>query len=325
MVPHDSVLLQLLALIDQLPLAAPSTAVRRGRPCIYSERLFLKAVVVMILRQLPTVHALLAVLAEPSMAGVRDALSEAGHFPTRRTWERRLHAVPERLPAQIALVGEHLLALLAPWAAGGRAVAIDSTVVAARGGVWHKKDREAGVVPHTSIDTEAHWTKSGWHGWVYGYKLHLIVTVGQIWLPLAAELTPANIADNAEAVLLLDALREAAVLVLGDMSYNDPDLAIHCAQHQRTLVTTKRGTYPHTDDGVEVRRLFHQLRSHAIENFNGQFKGIFDCLRPVPTTGLVNTQRYVLGAVLVYQLALLQRFRTGGSLRTGLKPLLQAA
>jgi hypothetical protein len=34
-------------------------------------------------------------------------------------------------------------------------------VLAARGGVWHKKDREAGVVPHSSIDTEAAWTKSG--------------------------------------------------------------------------------------------------------------------------------------------------------------------
>ncbi|MBF6558601.1 MAG: transposase [Acidimicrobiales bacterium] len=323
MVPHDSVLVQLLALIDQLPLA-PSAA-RRGRPCVYSERLFLKAVVVMIVRHLPTVYALLAVLAEPGMAAVRDALSEAGCFPTRRTWERRLKAVPERLPAQIALVGERLLALLDPWADGSRAVAIDSTVLAARGGVWHKKDRAAGVVPHTSIDTEAHWTKSGWHGWVYGWKLHLIVTVGSIWLPLAAELTPANVADNVEAVLLLDALREAALFVLGDMGYSDPDLVTHCAQRQRTLVTTRRAAYPHRDDGVEVRRLFHQLRSHAIENFNGQFKAIFDCARPVPTKGLVATQRHLLGAVLVYQLALLYRFQTGGSLRAGLKPLLQAA
>jgi hypothetical protein len=323
MVPQDGVLLQLLSLLDQLPLA-PSAA-RRGRPYVYAERLFLKALVVMIVRHLPTVHALLAVLEERGMAAVRDALSGPGRFPARRTWERRLRAVPEHLPEQIALVGEHLLELLDPWADGGRAVAIDSTVLAARGGVWHKKDREAGVVPHTSTDTEAHWTKSGWHGWVYGWKLHLIVTVGQIWLPLAAELTPANVADNQEAVLLLEALRAAALFVLGDMSYNDPELATHCAQQHRTLVTTKRGAYPHTDDGVEVRRLFHQLRSHAIENFNAQFKSIFDVTRPVPTKSLVATQRYVLGAVLVYQLALLYRFEMGGSLRAGLKPLLQAA
>jgi hypothetical protein len=323
MVSQTPLLLQLLDLIDTLPLARSASG--RGRPRRYSERLFLKAVVVMVVRHLPSAHALWAVLAEPEMAPVRAALSEQGRFPARRTFERRLRGVPDALPAQIALVGEVLLGLLDPWAAGGRAVAIDSTPLHARGGVWHRKDREAGVVPHTSIDTAAHWTKSGWHGWVYGWKLHLLVTVGAVWLPLAAELTPANVADNEQAIALLDALRQAALFVLGDTAYNDPALHEHCGHRGRTLVATKRGSYPHTDDGVEVRRVFHQLRSHAIENFNGQFKGIFDCSRPVPTKGLVNTRRYVLGAVLVYQLALLQRFRTGGSLRAGLKPLLQAA
>ncbi|MGZ3353096.1 MAG: transposase [Xanthobacteraceae bacterium] len=323
MVSQTPLLMQLLALIDQLPLAA--SAVRRGRPCVYSERLFLKAVVVMVLRHLPTVHALVAVLEQPEMAAVRAALGEHEHFPTRRTFERRLKALPTSLPDQIALVGEHLMALLDPWAEGGHAVAIDSTVLPARGGVWHKKYREVGEVPHTSIDTEAHWTKSGWHGWVYGWKLHLIVTVAGVWLPLAAELTPANAADNEQAPSLLNALTLEHVFVLGDTAYNDPEIRQHCVQHQRTLVATKRGAYPHPDDGVAVRRLFHELRSRAIENFNGQFKGIFDCSRPVPTKGLIPTQRYVLGAVLVYQLALLHQFQIGGDLRRGLKPLLQAA
>lgn len=323
MVTQTSLLVQLLALIDELPLA-PS-AVRRGRPPQYTERLFLKALVVMVVRHLPTVHALVAVLNQPEMAEVRAALSEHGHLPTRRTFERRLKRAPGSLPAQIALAGEHLMTLIDPWAEGGRAAAIDSTVLPACGGVWHKKHRDAGIVPHTSIDTQAHWTKSGWHGWVYGWKLHLVVTVGDVWLPLAATLTPANRADNEEAPTLLDAMQQEEVFILGDTTYNDPELRMQCARRQRTLVATQRGAYPHTDDGVEVRRLFHQLRSHAIENFNGQFKGIFDCSRSVPTKGLLATQRYVLGAVLVYQLAVLHRFRTGGNLRADLKPLLQAA
>lgn len=36
------------------------------------------------------------------------------------------------------------------------------------------------------------------------------------------------------------------------------------------------GAYPHTNDSVEVRQLFHELCSQAIENLNEQFKGIFD-------------------------------------------------
>jgi hypothetical protein len=159
---------------------------------VYSERLILKALVVMIVCHLPTVGTLLAVLEEPSMAAVRALLTEPGRYPTRRTWERRLRAVPAGQPAQIACLGQPLVMLLQPWAAGGRAVALDSTPLRARGGVWHKSDREAGVVPHSSIDTQAHWTRSGWHGWVYGWKLHLITTVAAVWIPLAAALTPAG-------------------------------------------------------------------------------------------------------------------------------------
>jgi hypothetical protein len=100
------------------------------------------------------------------MQQVRGLLVEHGAFPARRTWERRLRRMPETLPAQIGCLGRCLVEQLQPWASGGRAVAIDSTVLHARGGVWHAKHRAAGVVPHSSIDTEAHWTKSGWHGWV---------------------------------------------------------------------------------------------------------------------------------------------------------------
>jgi hypothetical protein len=87
-------------------------------------------------------------------------LTENGPYPSRRTWERRLKAIPESLPAQIGCLGRHLGALIRPWEREGRAVAVDSTALRAQGGVWHKKDREAGRVPHTSIDTEAHWTNS---------------------------------------------------------------------------------------------------------------------------------------------------------------------
>ena len=150
---------------------------------------------------------------------------------------------------------------------------------------------EAGLVPHTSIDTEAGWTKSDWHGWVYGWKLHLVTTVADVWIPLAAEVTPANAADNETAPRLLPELPPAVGFLLGDTHYNDPDLRERCAAAGRELVATRRGAYPHTDGGVEVRRIFHRLRSRAIENFNGQLKAIFDCSGQVPTRGLVATRR----------------------------------
>jgi hypothetical protein len=327
MVPPVWLLVTLVQLVDRLPAPPPPAKRGRGRPSVYPDRLFLKALVIMIIRHLHRVHELLTVLEQPTpeMQALRALLTEKGRYPTRRTWERRLKGLPATLPAQIGCVGRSLVALLQPWASGGCAVALDSTVLRAHGGVWHKKHREKGEIPHTSIDTEAHWTKSGWHGWVYGWKLHVATTVAAVWIPLAAELTAANTADNEVAPALIQHLPPEARFVLGDLHYNAPNVQAACDQSERLLVTPQYGPYPHTDDGVEVRRFFHELRSRAIENFNEQFKGIFDGHGQVPTKGLRNTQRFALGAILVYQLTLLYRFEHGLDLRVGLKPFLKAA
>jgi hypothetical protein len=326
MIAREPLLVLLVRRVDRLPEPPPNPR-RRGSPRFYNDRLFLKALVVMIVRRIHTVHGLLAVLEEPTaeMQTLRTLLTHQGRFPSRRTWERRLAALPATLPTRIGCLGRHLLALIQPWAATGRAVALDSTPLHARGGVWHKQDREAGVVPHTSIDTEAGWTKSGWHGWVYGWKLHLMSTVAAVWIPLAAELTAANTADNEAAEDLLRQLPAEVRFVLGDQQYHAPNVRQICEPRGCMVVAARPGKYPHTDAGVEVRRLFHELRSRAIENFNGQFKGIFEANGQIPTKGLVNTQRFVLGAVFLYQLALLHRFEHGLGLRVGLKAFLKAA
>ena len=267
MIQADPLLFKLLLLLDKLP--QPRLRLRRGRPARYPETLFLKALVIMTLRHLYKVGELLSVLDEPQMQAIKALLVDAeGRFPWRRTWERRLAQLPASLPARISLVGRLLVHLINPWADCGRAVALDSTVLHASRGVWHKKHREAGLVPDSRIDTEAAWTKSGHHGWVYGWKLHLAVTVADVWIPLAARLTPANQADNLVAEAIIPELPLEARFVLGDLHYNAPNVLIACQLRDLLLVTTKRGAYPHTDDGVEVRRLFHKLRSLANENFN---------------------------------------------------------
>jgi len=316
----------LVRLVDRIPSPPPAPR-GRGRPALYPDRLFLKALVMMIVRRLRTAYELLAVLEQPTaeMQALRQLLTQEERCPSRRTWERRLQRLPATLPAQIGCLGRALVALLQPWARCGRAAAIDSTTLAARGGVWHKKDREAGIVPHTSIDTEAHWTKSGWHGWVYGWKLHLITTVAAVWIPLAAQLTPANTADNEIAPELLGEMSGEVRFVLGDQQYQAPNVQEACAAHGQTLIAPRGGPYPHTDPGVEVRRLFHRLRSQTIENFYEQFKGIFEAHGGVPTKGLLATQQFALGAVFLYQLTLWHRFEQGLDLRIGLKAFLKAA
>jgi hypothetical protein len=325
MIPQESMLVVLVNLIDRIPSPAVGPT-KRGRPVTYPEKLFLKALLIMIAKHLHKVNELLSVLNEPTfeMQQLRSLLSENGRYPARRTWERRLKSLPASLPAQIGCFGRYLVELIAPWARCGRAVAVDSTVLRSNGGVWHKTSREKGEVPHSSIDTEAHWTKSGWHGWVYGWKLHIACAVASVWIPLSAQLTPANEADNESAPALIYELPADARFVLGDLHYNAPNVREVCERTGRILVTTPYGPYPHTDPGVEVRRIFHKLRSLAIENFNEHFKGIFDGHGQVPTKGLFNTQRFALGAIFVYQLALLYRFQHGLDLNIGLKAFIKS-
>ncbi len=149
--------------------------------------------------------------------------------------------------------------------------------------------------------------------------------VAAVWFPIAAVLTPANVADSDPAPDLLGEVPAEVRFVLGDLHYNVPELRSQCDQQDRLLVTTRYGRYPHTDDGVEVRRIFHKLRSIAMENFTEHFKGIFDGHGQIPTKGLIATQRFALGAIFVYQLALLYRFEQSIDLCIGLKAFLKSA
>jgi hypothetical protein len=64
------------------------------------------------------------------------------------------------------------------------------------------------------------------------------------------------------------------------------DVSAACVESERFLVASGgRGPYPHTDAGVEVRRIFHKLRHVAIENFNEHFKAIFDAHGRCPRKG----------------------------------------
>jgi hypothetical protein len=259
MLTHGSILVSFLWLVEQIPTPPPPVKRQRGRQEFYSGKLFVKALIVMIMRRLSTAYALLYFLEQddPVAQRIRPLLREHGRFPTRRTWERRFCDPASTVTRHDRVSGPSSGRVAAAWAVQGHAAAVDSPPLRANGGVWHKKHRLAGEVPHSSIATEAAWSKSGYHGWWDGWQLHLAVVVGSVWMPLAAEFTIASDADNVIAPKLLEQLPLAVRYVLGDTHSNTPALHQECALHNRELVATRRGPYPHRDGGVEVRRIFH--------------------------------------------------------------------
>jgi hypothetical protein len=57
-------------------------------------------------------------------------------------------------------------------------VSADKMMTAARGGVWHKKDKDKGVVPDglTGLDKAATWSYSKADGWIYGHGSFALVS-----------------------------------------------------------------------------------------------------------------------------------------------------
>jgi hypothetical protein len=64
MVPQVSVLVLLVDLIAAIP--SPTFAQRRGRPPTYPDRLFVQALVIILVRRVSTVDGLLAILEQPT-------------------------------------------------------------------------------------------------------------------------------------------------------------------------------------------------------------------------------------------------------------------
>jgi len=106
MVTQTTLLVIMVKLVDSIPMPPRPVSRSRGRPKVYAERLFLKALVIMLIRQVQSVNGLLSILGQPTgeMQHLRHLLTdEKGRFPSRRTWERRLAAVPTVTPRAILI------------------------------------------------------------------------------------------------------------------------------------------------------------------------------------------------------------------------------
>ena len=121
-------------------------------------------------------------------------------MPSRRTLDRRLKTIPTDVKERISTMG--YLFVKERLVADPAVTAIDSTLLKAKGHLWHKSSMKKGVVPRSGIDTDARWGYSHTRGWVFGYKLHLTSTTGHLTVPLTADLTTANVQDNQMYVTL---------------------------------------------------------------------------------------------------------------------------
>ena len=159
-------------------------------------------------------------------------------------------------------------------------------MVKAKGPVWHKKQKDKGIIPEglTGLDQQATWSKSRADGWVHGHGTfsfvsHEIPVLGCfVWMKNSG-----NEAKRMwwEAGYHSNVL-EAAVM---DSKADDVDLFREFKkQHEMDLVTVCRRKMNKTPERRAMIRAMkskkHQRylreRSHTVEPMQGLVKDIFD-------------------------------------------------
>lgn len=230
-----------------------------------------------------------------------------GQVPCDRTFSRRFQRMDGvLLEAAAQLVRRLTSRRLLRWAL----TVIDATPLVAKGRRPKGKQPE----PRTT-DKEARWGRSTTKGWFWGYKLHVLVAVRPVILPLAWTVTQAHRNDVTQLLpvvttvrMLLRRWRQRIRDVIGDMAYD-------CQTHYRTLASWRmRLTTPiNRRRGGRPSPLQRKRRRHArsrrgrwllkrradVERFFSQDKGVF-VVDPLPIVGLANVTTYISLVMVTY-------------------------
>jgi len=108
-------------------------------------------------------------------------------------------------------------------------VTIDSTLLRAKGHLWHKSSMIKGVVvPRSGIidNTDARWGFSHTKRWIFGYKLHITASTGSLIIPLSADFTQADVQDNQiyPTITCSSSLPQGVRYMAADSGYDDHKL-----------------------------------------------------------------------------------------------------
>jgi hypothetical protein len=276
----------------------------RGRPRTFSGVAFLLLAVVGVVLRTFKPQELARLLTKD--ATLRQTLGFS-RVPHRRTIARRLDATLPEAEAQVQALGRQILQEVEPGPEEPHASAIDGRMYQAQGPLWHKRDRDQRRIPPglRNVDTESAWSKSGYRGWVQGYRLVLQGLVFPAPVPLFARWCPNAVG---ESTVLAEALAANQLplteLLLGDATFGGADLVATYAQHDGWLLTPQQ--LPANPESWH-----HDLYAYRRETIELLFQRIMQTcdLKACPAKGLARSGTFVIACVWLYQVLFLDNYR----------------
>lgn len=287
-------------------------AVRRpGHPFTYAHKLMIVFFTIMHFRRIFRFKAQYRWLENH-----RQEATELGFesLPVRTTLSRRYKKLYPVVQAFIAFVGKWAEAL--DEAFNSDVLYEDKSLFKARGPVWHQSDRKAGRIPEglRNLDTDATWSKSGYHGWVYSYGLH--ATCNRQSFPKLAQVETGSVS---ESQVVDEKASQIEVLaprdVVGDDNYTKSTRIRAWTKKGIALLTPALG-WTEGRYAQAYHRFINQpenadllsARKTAIEPFFdlvNQVLGTTDNHKQLPVKGLANVRTLLSLGVLTVQIAMI--------------------
>jgi hypothetical protein len=229
--------------------------------------------------------------------------------PHRRTIERRMQSLIPEAEAQIAHLGEQIKEEVQPTNEQPLMSAIDGRMYEALGPLWHQKHRKLGIIPQglRNVDCESAWFKSGYRGWVQGYRLVLQGLVFPEPVPLFAAW---RLNTEGEATIMREALKEERLpvtpVLLGDSTFGGAQLVASYGEHDGWLLTPQQLS-------TQRRSWKHALYSYRKESIELLFQRVIQScdLKACPVKGWSRNGAFVLASVWLYQIISLNNYRHG--------------
>lgn len=304
--PDPDALLSLVQRVKENYQAPPPAPPKRGKQRDFAALSFLLLAVVAVTTRTFRDSALRKLL-------VQDARwCQALGFervPHRTTIGRRLADLLTEAAQQIALLGERIVEEVKPEADQSAVSALDGRMYQAQGPKWHKRDRRNGLVPAglRNVDTESPWSKSGYRGWVQGYRLVLQGLAFPAPVPIFAAWRPNNEyeANIAIAALEAGALKVTDVL-LGDETFGGGLFPYLYEEAGGWVLSPKQ--LPE-----ERRSWKDDLYDYRKETIELLFQRIMQAadLKECPVQGEGRNGAFVLASVWLYQICFLADYRAG--------------
>jgi len=318
-IKSESFLIGILCLIGLIPCPKPVKK-RRGRPYYYSPTVMLRCFIVRVWLRIPSNNALHNYFSIDK-AYNRKVMRACGldRLPDRRTFDRRFRTISSDIRARIDAMG---ILFVREGLVDPCIVSVDSSLLRAKGHVWHRSSMKKNVIPRSGIDTDARWGYSRTKEWVYGYKMHIASSTGSLIVPLSADFTSANIPDNKMYQSVTAPLPEGIRYIIADEGYDDHELYQFSRYRGFDLVCPIR-RYRHTKGDrlkliqfyrSELGQNIYSCRNISVEPLIEHIKDVLN-IDPLQVRGYDKARSIVLISVLLYQLMVYYNHLTRRPLR----------